>query len=86
MGCCTNEHDDGDLLRSSRFPVVGEIDVRSPLQGTVVSLEVAPGDVVRTGAVLMLIESMKMHHDVAASEHGRVVERARHGGYRGHAR
>ena len=48
--------------------------MRSPLQGTVVSLEVAPGDVVRTGAVLMLIESMKMHHDVAASEHGRVIE------------
>ena len=48
--------------------------MRSPLQGTVVSLEVAPGDVVRTGAVLVLIESMKMHHDVAASEHGRVIE------------
>ena len=67
--------DDGDLLRQLTVPGgIGAVDVRSPLQGTVVSLEVAPGDVVRTGAVLMLIESMKMHHDVAASEHGRVIE------------
>ena len=49
-------------------------DVRSPLQGTVVSIEVATGDVVRAGTVLMLIESMKMHHDVAATEQGRVAE------------
>jgi acetyl-CoA carboxylase carboxyltransferase component len=49
-------------------------EVRSPLQGTIVSLEVAPGDIVRPGAVLLLIESMKMHHDVAADEGGRVAE------------
>ena len=50
------------------------IEVRSPLQGTIVSLEVAPGDVVRAGAVLLLIESMKMHHDVVAADAGRVAE------------
>ncbi len=49
-------------------------EVRSPLQGTIVSLEVAPGDVVGAGAVLLLIESMKMHHDVVADEGGRVGE------------
>ena len=49
-------------------------EVRSPLQGTIVSLEVALGDVVRPGAVLVLIESMKMHHDVAADQPGRVAE------------
>ena len=49
-------------------------EVRSPLQGTVVSLEVAPGDVVRAGRVLVLIESMKMHHDVVADADGRVGE------------
>ena len=67
--------DDGDVLRQLTVPGgIGAVDVRSPLQGTVVSLEVAPGDIVRTGTVLVLIESMKMHHDVAASEHGRVVD------------
>jgi acetyl-CoA carboxylase carboxyltransferase component len=49
-------------------------EVRSPLQGTVVSLEVAPGDVVRAGRVVVLIESMKMHHDVVAEADGRVGE------------
>ena len=47
-------------------------EVRSPLQGTIVSLEVAAGDVVGAGAVLLLIESMKMHHDVVADDGGRV--------------
>ncbi len=49
-------------------------EVRSPLQGTIVSLEVAAGDVVGAGAVLLLIESMKMHHDVVAADGGRVGE------------
>jgi acetyl-CoA carboxylase carboxyltransferase component len=49
-------------------------EVRSPLQGTIVSLEVAPGDVVGAGAVLLLVESMKMHHDVVAADAGRVGE------------
>ncbi len=50
------------------------IDVRSPLQGTIISLEVAAGDIVRAGTVLLLIESMKMHHDVVADDYGRVGE------------
>jgi acetyl-CoA carboxylase carboxyltransferase component len=49
-------------------------EVRSPLQGTIVSLEVAAGDVVPAGAVLLLVESMKMHHDVIADDGGRVAE------------
>ncbi|MET0325142.1 MAG: biotin/lipoyl-containing protein, partial [Ilumatobacteraceae bacterium] len=47
-------------------------EVRSPLQGTIVSVEVSAGDVVRAGTVLFLIESMKMHHDVSALEAGRI--------------
>ena len=48
--------------------------VASPLQGTVVSIAVQPGDVVAAGALLCLVESMKMHHDVVAEEDGEVVE------------
>jgi acetyl-CoA carboxylase carboxyltransferase component len=40
--------------------------VLSPLQGTVVSIEVAEGDAVRAGQSLVVIESMKMEHVVAA--------------------
>jgi acetyl-CoA carboxylase carboxyltransferase component len=48
--------------------------IRSPLQGTVVSIEVAEGSIVRTGQVVFLIESMKMHHEVVAPEAGRLDE------------
>jgi acetyl-CoA carboxylase carboxyltransferase component len=47
--------------------------VRSDLQGTVVDVGVAIGDVVRSGQVLALIESMKMHHEVLAPVDGVVA-------------
>jgi acetyl-CoA carboxylase carboxyltransferase component len=43
-----------------------ETPICSPLHGTVVSLEVSVGSVVRPGSVLMLVESMKLHHEVIA--------------------
>jgi acetyl-CoA carboxylase carboxyltransferase component len=49
------------------------IPIRSELQGTIVSVEVAVGAVVASGTVLALVESMKLHHDVVAPSAG-VVE------------
>ncbi len=40
--------------------------VPSPLQGQVVEVRAAIGDVVRAGQVVAVVESMKMHHDVTA--------------------
>ena len=40
--------------------------VESPMQGTVMTVSVAPGDRVRAGQVVVLLESMKMVHDVRA--------------------
>ena len=48
------------------------IAIRSPLVGTVVSIDVAIGDVVRPGQSIAVIESMKMHHVVEAACHGLV--------------
>jgi acetyl-CoA carboxylase carboxyltransferase component len=48
--------------------------IRSPLQGTVVSIEVLEGALVQAGQVVFLVESMKMHHEVAAPEAGRIDE------------
>ena len=65
-------------------PVVDELDgpagttaVRSPLQGTVVALDVAEGDPVAAGQQLLVMESMKMEHVVAATEAGFVRLRRR---------
>src|SRR6476659_1571894 len=47
--------------------------VASPLQGTVVSIDVSEGDVVRVGQQLLVLESMKMEHVVAAEWAGTVT-------------
>ncbi len=47
--------------------------VTTELQGTIVDVLVAEGEQVRAGAVVALIESMKMHHDVVASAAGTVT-------------
>ena len=49
------------------------LDVTSELQGTIVGVFVEPGDTVRTGAVVALIESMKMHHEAVAAHDGTVT-------------
>ncbi|MBA3287653.1 MAG: acetyl-CoA carboxylase biotin carboxyl carrier protein subunit, partial [Acidimicrobiia bacterium] len=60
----------GVLLRPA--PVTEATPIRSPLQGTVVAILAEAGDVVERGSVLLLVESMKMHHDVVAPAAGRV--------------
>ena len=47
-------------------------DLRSPLQGQLVSWLVAPGETVRQGQVLGVVEAMKMEHELRAPADGRV--------------
>ena len=47
--------------------------VGSPMQGTIVSIDVGEGDVVRIGQQLVVLESMKMEHIVAAEFAGVVT-------------
>ncbi|MEY4226837.1 MAG: hypothetical protein RL190_1594 [Actinomycetota bacterium] len=44
----------------------------SPMQGTVLALEVAEGDAVEAGQVVAVVEAMKMENEVTAL-HGGVV-------------
>ena len=48
--------------------------VEAPMQGTIVSVDVRPGDSVRPGQQLLVIESMKMEHVVNAEAAGPVTE------------
>ena len=52
----------------------GTVSVPSPLQGTIVSVEVREGAAVRAGQLLVVVESMKMEHEVHADVDG-VVRR-----------
>jgi len=49
-------------------------ELRSPLQAQIVQWLVSPGDTVRAGDVLVILEAMKMEHEVRAPVDGRVRE------------
>ena len=51
---------------------LGTVAATSPLRGTVVSLEVAAGEVVKPGQSVAVLEAMKMQHLVSAPVGGRV--------------
>jgi acetyl-CoA/propionyl-CoA carboxylase biotin carboxyl carrier protein len=53
---------------------VGRDAVVSPMQGTVLAVEVAEGDHVEAGQVLCIVEAMKMENEVHAHRSGRVTE------------
>ena len=52
----------------------GAVPVPSPLQGTIVSVQVREGATIRTGQLLAVVESMKMEHEIHADIAG-VVRR-----------
>lgn len=55
----------------------GTVAVAAPMQGKIVSIDVKPGDIVRQGAAVAVLEAMKMEHLVAAAVSGRVHSLAR---------
>lgn len=52
----------------------GTTALRAPLQGTIVSIAVAPGDMVRAGDPVLVMEAMKMEHVIEANVAGIVRE------------
>jgi acetyl-CoA/propionyl-CoA carboxylase, biotin carboxylase, biotin carboxyl carrier protein len=52
----------------------GKDAVISPMQGTVLAVEVAEGDEVEPGQVLCVVEAMKMENEIKAHRAGRVSE------------
>ena len=52
---------------------MNEYAIRSPLQATVVQWLVHPGDVFQAGDVLVILEAMKMEHEVRAHAPGQVA-------------
>jgi acetyl/propionyl-CoA carboxylase alpha subunit/acetyl-CoA carboxylase carboxyltransferase component len=67
----------GELAPKAREAVAGpagSVPVLAPLQGTVVAIEVAEGDLVRPGQQIAVLESMKMEHLVAAPHGGKVTK------------
>jgi len=58
-----------------KSPVAGKaIKVESPMPGSVIDIAVKPGDSVREGDVLLILEAMKMENEITASQAGTVVK------------
>jgi acetyl-CoA/propionyl-CoA/long-chain acyl-CoA carboxylase, biotin carboxylase, biotin carboxyl carrier protein len=53
---------------------VGKDAIVSPMQGTVLAVEVADGDEVEAGQVVCIVEAMKMENEVHAHRAGRVTD------------
>lgn len=53
-------------------PAGGE-QVTSPMPGTILSINVAVGDAVKRGQVLMILEAMKMENEIMCPCDGKVV-------------
>jgi acetyl/propionyl-CoA carboxylase alpha subunit/acetyl-CoA carboxylase carboxyltransferase component len=65
----------GELASSAPVEVPpGHVAVTAPLAGTVVSVAVAPGDQAAAGDELLVVEAMKMEHEVRAPGAGLVQE------------
>ena len=54
-------------------PEGGE-QVTAPMPGTILSINVAAGDTVKRGQVLMILEAMKMENEIMAPKDGTVTQ------------
>jgi oxaloacetate decarboxylase alpha subunit len=55
-------------------PATGGDPVSAPLAGTVVKILVTPGQVVKEGESIIILEAMKMETSVSAPRDGTIVE------------
>lgn len=61
----------GGERRRGRAVAAGGLE--APMPGKVVRVEVAAGDVVRSGQTILIVEAMKMEHSIRAPRDGKVV-------------
>ena len=63
-----------ERARAKGGGAAGKDAIVSPMQGTVLAVEVAEGDEVESGQVICIVEAMKMENEVHAHRAGRVTE------------
>ncbi|MBQ7132549.1 MAG: biotin/lipoyl-binding protein [Oscillospiraceae bacterium] len=51
----------------------GALTVKSPMPGTILSVNVSTGQSVKKGDILMILEAMKMENEILASQDGTVA-------------
>ena len=58
---------------STPKPVAGGKAVTSPLPGVIIAVKVNPGDAVKAGQVVAILEAMKMENEIQAEHDGTVA-------------
>ncbi len=66
----------GARARSNRAGAAANGELKSPIQGTVLSVAVAAGDEVNAGDLICVVEAMKMENELVAPQSGVVSELA----------
>ena len=51
----------------------GAVAVKAPMPGTILKVNVAPGQAVKRGDVLCVLEAMKMENDISAPQDGTIA-------------
>ncbi|MDQ2085780.1 biotin/lipoyl-containing protein [Herbivorax sp. ANBcel31] len=51
----------------------GSVKVNAPMPGTILSVKVNPGDSIKKGQVLMVLEAMKMENEIQSPQDGTVA-------------
>ena len=52
---------------------VGAVSVNAPMPGNILDVKVKPGDSVKAGDVLLILEAMKMENEISAPQDGTVA-------------
>jgi len=63
------------LKKLIQLPTIvdGHIEVKAPMPGLVVKVEVAPGDEIKVGSGLVILEAMKMENEIRSTVKGKVI-------------
>jgi biotin carboxyl carrier protein len=65
------------LIKPAPSPVstggAGSVKIESPMPGTIVDVKLSAGDSVQKGAVIAVLEAMKMENDIVTASSGTIV-------------
>lgn len=58
---------------ANAFAPVGAVKVNAPMPGTILDVKVKPGDVVKKGDLLLILEAMKMENEIVSPQDGTIA-------------
>jgi len=60
-------------VKNNNGGLSGSVKIQAPMPGTVIKVNVKPGEQVKKGQVLCILEAMKMENEISAPQDGEIV-------------